>query len=400
MIPEPKSLSAASAAACRGCGGPAPRTFFQVPRAPASVGSLPSSETAARNVPCGAIRLSACPECGLIQNQLFDVALVGFEPGYEVSLIHTPTFRKYIEGVCDRLIERYKLQSKNLLEIGCGGGDFLRLICRSGSNHGVGIDPTVPRLTEEQVGSGTVRLVPGFFSPKHADIPLDLICCLSVFEAIPEPLEFLRTLRRAIGERTVPVYFEVFNGFRAIAEREVWSIHYEQCNYFSLCSLQQLFRRAGFEITNAGTCYQGDQYLFIEAAPGPVGKSFSEPHCESDVLSHVLEFEREYCQRREWWLQQIEQWRTDSLEVVVWGSGGKGISFLSSFPDAPIKYVVDVNPDRQGGFIPLSGQEIIAPQRLQQLQPQVVILTNKLYRSEIEQQLRELQLLDCEVLVA
>ena len=114
--------------ACRGCGAPDPQVFFEAPKVPASVGTLANSAAEARQARCGQIRLAACDRCGLIQNQLYDVGIVGFEPGYEVSLFHTPTFRQYIQGVCDRLIARYDLQGKNILEIGCGGGDFLRLI--------------------------------------------------------------------------------------------------------------------------------------------------------------------------------------------------------------------------------------------------------------------------------
>jgi hypothetical protein len=386
-------------ASCGGCGSADLRIIFEMPQIPASVGSLPNTAAEASQAACGAIRLAACPACGLIQNQLYDVGIAGFVPGYEVSLFHTPTFRRYIQGVCDRLIERYELRGKDILEIGCGGGEFLRLICETGGNRGVGVDPTVAAEHHQQVGSGSVRLIPGYFGKQHDRYIGDFVCCLSVFEDIPRPLDFLSSLRESIGDRDVPIYFEVFNGFRSIQQREVWSIHYEQCNYFSLESFTGLFRRAGFEVTEANPCYQGDQYLYVEARPDRAPTSV--PSCDFAALMPTVEkFAEEYRNRRESWSQRLDRYRAENKTVVVWGSGGKGITFLSSLPAVEmIEYVVDVNPDRQNRFIPLTGQAIIDPARLHELQPDVVILTNALYQKEITQQLDGLGI-DCEILVA
>jgi hypothetical protein len=385
---------------CSGCGAHRPHVFFEVPSVPASVGTLARSADAARDARCGAIRLAACDACGLIQNQLFDPGMAGFEPGYEVSLFHTPVFRQYIQGVCDRLIDRYDLHDKDLLEIGCGGGDFLRLICRAGKNRGVGVDPTIAVAHQEQVGGGSVQFIPGFFSREHDRYIGDFVCCLSVFEAIPQPLTFLQSLRESIGDRDVPVYFEVFNGYRSIHQREVWSIHYEQCNYFSLDALSGLFSRSGFEVVDAGACYQGDQYLYVEARPMrmPTSKTV-EIDC-SDMISATRIFADEYRRRSEWWRQRLDNCRKNNQTVVVWGSGGKGISFLSSLPNSDVvQFVVDVNPDRQGHFMPVSGQEIVDPQQLTKIRPNVVILTNSLYQKEITQQLDQLGMTS-EILVA
>ncbi len=195
----------------------------------------------------------------------------------------------------------------------------------------------------------------------------------------------------------MPVYFEVFNGFRSIQQREVWSIHYEQCNYFSLDAFVGLFARAGFEVTEADTCYQGDQYLYVEARPAAA----SEPATDfAEMIPVVKRFADEYASRMDSWRKQLAAWKADNKRAVLWGSGGKGISFLSSLPSSDVvKFVVDVNPDRQHHFIPVGGQEIVAPERLPEIRPDAVILSNPLYQQEITQQLDELGL-QPEILVA
>ena len=39
------------------------------------------------------------------------------------------------------LIRRYDLRGKEVIEIGCGKGEFLSLLCEVGDNRGVGFDP-------------------------------------------------------------------------------------------------------------------------------------------------------------------------------------------------------------------------------------------------------------------
>ena len=85
---------------------------------------------------------------------------------------------------------------------------------------------------------------------------------------------------------------------------------------------------------------------------------------------------------------------------MVWGAGGKGISFLNQLPTSDaIPYVVDINPDKKGTYIPGSAQEIVTPEFLAEFKPETIVLMNALYQDEIRQQVEELGL-DCEFLVA
>jgi hypothetical protein len=55
-----------------------------------------------------------------------------------------------------------------------------------------------------------------------------------------------------------------------------------------------------------------------------------------------------------------------------------------------IPYVVDINPHKQGRHLPGTGQRIVAPELLKELQPQAVVLMNPMYRQEVEGELRAL----------
>ena len=65
-----------------------------------------------------------------------------YTQSYENSLHFSPGFQKFAADLADRLITRYNLRGKDVIDIGCGKGDFLKLICARGGNRGVGFDPS------------------------------------------------------------------------------------------------------------------------------------------------------------------------------------------------------------------------------------------------------------------
>lgn len=380
---------------CTACGSRTLSDIFHSKAQPVCVGTVCDTAEEARRAPTADITLAYCHACGLVFNRIFDIEQVGFKPGYEVALNHSPVFCDFISGVADRLVERFDLRGKTVLEIGCGGGYFLRLLAERGGNHGIGIDPTVPREGIERLEEGKVEFIRDFFGDQHCNIATDFVCCLSVFEAIPRPIELLRTLRRMLAERPqVPLYFEVFNAFRAIEQQETWSIHYEQCNYFSLESLTALFRRSGFEVTGAGTCYQGDQYLYVEALPATIDTSEESPEQRvraNELPADVSRFAASYTENVKAWQHRLNEFARQQQRVVVWGTGGKGIGFLNTLDTTgAIDYVIEINPDKQGRFVPGSAQQIMPLEFLAEYRPDKVIITNALYQEEMQEQARQL----------
>jgi hypothetical protein len=51
--------------------------------------------------------------------------------------------------------------------------------------------------------------------------------------------------------------------------------------------------------------------------------------------------------------------------------------------------VIDINPGKQGGFVPVTGHPIVAPDRLRHLRPATIVVSNDRYRKEIEEDVRQ-----------
>jgi threonine dehydrogenase-like Zn-dependent dehydrogenase len=88
------------------------------------------------------------------------------------------------------------------------------------------------------------------------------------------------------------------------------------------------------------------------------------------------------------WADRLHQWQAQDRRVVVWGSGSKGVAFLTTLKVAEqVSSVVDVNPYRHGKFMVGSGHPIVAPESLTGSPPDVVVAMNPIYVDEIRAQL-------------
>jgi hypothetical protein len=77
---------------------------------------------------------------------------------------------------------------------------------------------------------------------------------------------------------------------------------------------------------------------------------------------------------------------------AVWGAATKGAMFLNLLdPDCNlVRYVVDVNPAKQGRYLPGSGHRIVSPEFLRESPVAGVLLMNPNYLDENVQLMKRL----------
>lgn len=374
---------------CTACGGGDLYDFLDLRQVPTQDGVLWKSRAEATAAPKGDFILSVCRGCGYIGNRAYDASLVTFE-GYDVSLEHSPSFRAYLEKLAERLVSSYGLRNKQLLEIGVGKGLFLRTLCKLGGNHGIGYDPSVSPELRDQWRAEGVTIVPDFFSEKYATDRADLVSCRHVLDILDRPREFLEMLSRSVGPDTV-LYFESPNGDTALEDCALWTMVYEHCSWFTAAGARALFNACGFDILRQDATF-GRDYVGIEARRSPKG-----PHLEVDraavesVLAAVSAFEVKQRALRERWRERLAHYRAENKRVIGWGAGARAISFLSAFGVTDqIPYVVDINTNRQGKYLPLTAQEVVAPEFAVGYRPDVILVTNGSFTEEIQAQARAL----------
>ncbi len=384
--PRPPGTPIVSSCPC--CGSNRLADFYEVRDIPIHSCILTATRDEALAFPRRDRKLANCAECGFVANVLFDAASMRYGAHYEDQQVFSSTFNAFARELARKLVDRYDLRGKRIVEIGCGKADFLSLLCDLGGNCGTGIDPAVvpERLSPRHAGSVTLLREP--YGETHIALDADFICCRHTLEHIPDPAVFVDTMRRAIGERTdVHVLIEVPDATRVLDGAAFEDIYYEHCSYFTPGSLGRLLRDGGFEIVDLYRAY-GDQYLLIEARP--VDVKSTRVHALEETPAQVNDMVRRFVDRvhgrRQQWLQRIAH--ADQRRLAIWGSGSKCVSFVTTLRCVDrVGCIVDVNPHRHGRFIPGIGTAVSPPETLVEIRPQQVLVMNRLYRDEIAGQI-------------
>ena len=377
---------------CPICSSPGISVFLEVENVPVHCNILWPAESEALKAPLGDIRLGFCTNCGHIFNRAFDPSLMKYDGEYENSLHFSPRFQSYAESLAARLISRYSIYEKEIIEIGCGNGDFLTLLCRLGRNHGIGFDPSNAAGKIKDTNDDRIEFIHAYYSQEYAGrYRADLICCRHVLEHILSPRDFLITIRTAASD-TATVFFEVPNVAFILQDLGIWDIIYEHCSYFSSNSLAFLFRSCGFDILSLGEGMEG-QFLCIEALPDGATNSGEHELTGNlkDLMNDVRAYAHRYRQKVERWDRYLKDISNIGRKAVIWGGGSKSVTFLNILNARNrIEFVVDINPRKQGKYMPGTGQKIVSPDFLQEYRPDVVIVMNPVYTDEIKEMLRSI----------
>ncbi len=371
---------------CRACGSGDLEVFYEVESIPSQTTVLLDTAAAADAFPTGSIALAFCSDCGFVQNNAFDPDTVDYSQPTEESQAFSAEFQRFAERLADDLVGRHGLEGRIVLEVGCGKGDFLQLLAERGIAAGVGIDPGY--LPNRQLDGARLEFIKDWYGPERVDLTGDLVLSRHLLEHIPNVAEFTGWLvTSASATPGAGLFTEVPDVRRVLREGAFWDVYYEHCSYFTLGSLGRMLRGAGVQVDRLETGFAG-QYLLADGAPGATGEEHPAEEPVADLARDVAHFATEAEAQVGAWRSRIREASGRGDAVAVWGGGSKAVAFLAALA-GPVDAVtvVDINPHKQGKFLPGSGVEVEPPSVLTDRKPRLVIPMNPVYEDEIRHEL-------------
>lgn len=337
--------------------------IYRIEQFPVFQNRMFQSEQAAKDCTKGDVILVQDLETGLIFNQAFNPNLLEYNADYQNEQAVSAVFQNHLQNVAN--IVQSHFTNLSLIEVGCGKGYFLELLQGLGFQI-TGLDPAY-----EGSNSSVIR---NTFCPEIG-LRADGIILRHVLEHMQDPFGFLSQIYESNGGYG-KIYIEV-PCFDWICKHRAWfDIFYEHVNYFRFNDFHRIFGKI-YEIDHTF----GGQYLYVVADLASLKKPVYDE-------SSSFQFPGNFLDTINYYTNKIKN-KPHETSTVIWGGASKGVIFalITQRFGANVDIIVDINPSKQGKYIPGSGLRVNSPnEALGQIKSDAIIFVmNSNYTDEIKE---------------
>jgi hypothetical protein len=332
--------------------------LYQVRELPVFQNRMYDTEDEAKACPKGDVQLVQNLDTGLIYNEAFCPELMRYDVNYQNEQALSAIFQDHLKFVTS-IIEDH-IGKKDLIEVGCGKGFFLERLLEKGFQVR-GFDPTY---------EGSNKNIERKYFTSNVGIKGEGIILRHVLEHIQNPIDFLFQLKESNGGKG-KVYIEV-PCFDWICQNRAWfDIFYEHVNYFRLSDFHRIFGNV-----LKSDRFFGGQYIYVVAELD----SLQVPKINGDKINFPSDF-----------LDKLKKQKfyKGNQKIAIWGGASKGVIFslLMSRLGHLVDVVVDINPAKQGKYLPATGLLVSPPTRIFDILPcgSQLFVMNSNYMEEIKQ---------------
>lgn len=329
--------------------------IWSLDNAPTIVNQVYETPQQAQKVKRSVLHFVLCRACQFVFNQAFESSAIVYDSDYDNHQAYSSTFLAHMQAMANKIAAQSRLQGKIIVEVGCGKGDFLKLIVEHQAAHIIGYDTA---YEGDLHPTPTLEFRQRYLTPEEK-VDCDILVSRHVIEHIEYPRQFLQTITQSLPQdKPVEIYFETPSIEWILQNLTFWDFLYEHCSFFSVHSLAKVFALASYSPQNLDKVF-GDQYLMIKAVKYPVDSPASEDLAPPmEQLGEKLEKMRKALAR---WKEQITSLARQG-KVWLWGAGGKGVSFVSHLGEAGIYLagIIDINPNKKNKYI-ASGHQVMSP---------------------------------------
>ena len=388
-----------SETACRFCGAPVEGVFADLGTSPLANSYLAPERVNAME-PFYPLRALVCGECFLVQLEEFETPEAIFSD-YAYFSSYSSSWIEHSRRYSEQMVERLGLNGdSHVVEIASNDGYLLQFF-HERQIPVLGIEPAA-NVAKVALQKGIPTLVE-FFGQETArslasESAADLLLGNNVLAHVPDLNDFVagtKILLKAGGVITME-----FPHLMSLIEDNQWdTIYHEHFSYFSFLTVSRVFEAHGLRLFDVDQLPTHGGSLRIY---GCHADDTQKP--ETDTARELRERERAagyeqldtylgYSRRVERDKRQILSFLIDlkeqGLRVAGYGAPAKGNTLLNYCGVGAdfLDYTCDLNPHKQGHFLPGSHIPIRSPDALRDDKPDVVLILPWNLKDEIVEQL-------------
>ena len=382
---------------CRACGETDLPSVLDLGRMPLA-NRLLAEDQLNEPEPTYPLELVFCPRCSLVQitqtvppEELFDHYL------YFSSF--SDTVLNNAREVVDLMRKWKRLSGESLVVEVASNDGYLLQFYREAGVPVLGIEPAanIAKVAVEERG---IRTVNEFFGRDFARSlatrgeRADVMHANNVLAHVADTNGFVEGFAILLKEDGI-VVVEVPYLRDTVEGTEFDQIYHEHLCYFSLTSLDRLFRSHGLTIFDVQhiAIHGGSLRVFARREldmPGHVGQAVGDMLDEEQGLGmDMLEYYRAFASRVEQLKAGLRELLSDlksaSKRIAVYGASAKSATLLNYFGIGAetLDWVADRSTAKQGLYTPGTRLPIVPPERMLEDQPDYVLLLSWNFRDEI-----------------
>jgi SAM-dependent methyltransferase len=359
-----------------------------------------SEEELGQMEPFYPLRALVCDQCFLVQLEDYETPDAIFSE-YAYFSSYSTTWLEHSKRYAEMAIERFGLDEQSqVVELASNDGYLLQYFVESGIPV-LGIEPAA-NVAEVAREKGIRTLVKFFGRATGREVAAmmnaDLVIGNNVLAHVPDLNDFVGGIKLILAPRGV-VTME-FPHLLHLIDRNEWdTIYHEHFSYFSFLTVSRVFERHGMTLFD------------VEELPTHGGSLRIYGRHTEDESQPVTERARELAQReRERGFERIEtyrgfsegvrrakwelldfliQQRRQGSGIAAYGAPAKGNTLLNycGIGTDFIDYTCDLNPHKQGHYLPGTRIPIRAPDAIRETQPDLVFILPWNLNEEIMEQL-------------
>ena len=389
-----------STAHCRFCDAPLQATFVNLGSSPLCE-SYPSAEQIRQGEMHYPLHVYVCENCWLVQLEQYETPESIFTE-YAYFSSYSDTWLKHAENYCEKMIERFGLNSDSLvIEVASNDGYLLQYMVQRNIPV-LGVEPAAN--VAKAADAKRVPTLVEFFGTRLAEQlateqkQADLVLGNNVLAQVPDLNDFVEGLK-IILKPTGVLTLEFPHLLKLIELNEFDTIYHEHFSYFSFLTTVRILNAHGLKVfdveelpTHGGSlrvyaCHQSPQ---SRPTQDSVGRLIED---EEKAGLHSIEAYESFAARArqtKWnLLNFLLTAASEGKSVAGYGAPGKSATLLNycGIKSDLIEYTVDRSPYKQGRFLPGSHIPIQHPGRIVETKPDYVLILPWNLKNEIMQQL-------------